>query len=403
MSRKVRGWRLAALCLLATGWWRGTDAWGPAGHERIAQIAKDILREKDRKKVKSYLHGDIVELAGWEKTMTSKFRETDSLHWHRQEPEWTCGTYSPAITTNANSNPSNVLHTALDQLVKSIGDKTGHIKCDGQGAENGSLFCALAFFFNQFSHSALLSEFPKPKEPINAPESLPALATLTSVEQKPSHYLRWLVILVGDLHQPLHWLREHEYGRQVKVEYKGLQYSLLDFWEDYLPKNLPPQPNQETLDREYSNRAPAWWDTLPTELFRIWAKETAGVVCKEVYEAINTTQAKPQNRTNTTSPAVYKLSEDVYQKWVKLAQEFTTLGGERVAYVLHEIIEHKKHKAHAKEGRGRHHRRRSWWKCLGINAVIAAFIAPLLMAALRWHDRAGGPGLVWLARKHLKM
>merc|ERR1711879_1144286 len=81
------------------------------------------------------------------------------------------------------------------------------------------------------------------------------------------------------------------------------------------------------------------------------------------------------NSSASVVPPVFKLEEDVFQDWLKLAKDFTMRGGQRLAYVLHEIIEHKKHKAHAKEGRGRHHRKRSWWKCMGINAIIAAFVA----------------------------
>lgn len=387
---KVHASRLALLCCVAG--WRSAHGWGLDGHVRIAKVARDILKEKEQKQVKSYMHGDLVTLSGWESQMTKKFSETQSLHWHRQEPEWTCS----GSTT--------------------LGDQSGHIKCDGHGAENGSLFCALAYFFEHFAHDALLNDFPAPKEPINTPTSLPALAKMTDVEHKPSHYLRWLVVLIGDLHQPLHWLREKNYGKEVKLEYKGLQYNLLDFWEDYIPKNLPPAPEPKVLQKQYEDKAPGWWDKLPAELFRDWAKEVAAVVCGQVYDAMAAAPLVPastasNNGTNGTNlsasvysgPPVYKLEEEVFQRWLKLAQDFTILGGQRLAYVLHEIIEHKKHKAHAKEGRGRHHRKRSWWKCMGINAIIAAFVAPLIMSLLRWHDRAGGPGLMWLAKKHLKM
>merc|ERR1719210_2851002 len=115
--------------------------------------------------------------------MTKSYPETDTLHWHHQDPEWTCGGRG------------------------GLGDKEGHVRCDGHGAENGSLFCALAFFFEHFAHDALLKEFPKPKEPIGTPASLQALEKVPTSDQTPSNFLRWLVILVGDLHQPLHWLR----------------------------------------------------------------------------------------------------------------------------------------------------------------------------------------------------
>merc|ERR1712087_706223 len=115
---------------------------------------------------------------------------------------------------------------------------------------------------------------------------LPAMAQLTSVEHEPSHYLRWLAVLIGDLHQPLHWLKEKNYGRELKVEYQGKEHTLLSFWEDYLPEHLPAPPTIDEMQKQYEERAPKWWDTLPTELFRDWAKETASVLCEQVYGAI---------------------------------------------------------------------------------------------------------------------
>merc|ERR550514_744354 len=104
--------------------------------------------------------------------MTGKFPDTDPLHWHRQEPEWTCGSRG------------------------GLGDKEGHIRCDAPSAEKGSLFCALAYFFEHFAHDALLKEYPAPTEPIGTPQTLPMLEKVPSNETTPAHFLRWLAILV---------------------------------------------------------------------------------------------------------------------------------------------------------------------------------------------------------------
>merc|ERR1711879_199225 len=158
------------------------------------------------------LKGDITEFAGWEQSMTAKFPETDVLHWHRQEPEWRC------------SKPGEV---NTDGRLSHFGDKARHIQCNGYGAERSSLFCALAYFFEQFAHDALLKEYPKPKEPTNTPDRLTALSKVPKSELHPSTYLRWLATLIGDLHQPLHWLGDHRYGKDLTVVYNGRQQSLL--------------------------------------------------------------------------------------------------------------------------------------------------------------------------------
>merc|ERR1719265_803265 len=48
----------------------------------------------------------------------------------------------------------------------------------------------------------------------------------------------------------------------------------------------------------------------------------------------------------------FTLPEELFNKWVKLAEELLQLSGERLAFILNEIIEHKRHKEAHKEGRG---------------------------------------------------
>jgi len=328
------------------------------------------------------MHGDLVALSDWEKTMTKKLPETDALHWHRQQPEWTCA----GLGKNA---PPDLQH---------LGDKAGHIKCDGHGAESGSLFCALAWFFEHFAHDALLKAYPTPEVPIGTPKSLAALSKIPSSERKPSHYLRWLSILLGDLHQPLHWLREKDYGREIKVIYKEEEYTLLSFWEEYIPRHLSTMPSSSTLKDEYNSRSQAWLHTLPTELFRDWAKETAETVCNQVYGAMEVNHADGTRQID--SP--FQLNDELFQRWLSIANRLTTLGGQRLAFVLNDIIEHKKHKAALKEGRGRHHRKKNWAANLGTNAGIAVIVVPSLLFGFRMHLSSGGPSILRLLGQHLK-
>jgi hypothetical protein len=265
-----------------------------------------------------------------------------------------------------------------------LGSK-GHIQCDGHGAEKGSLFCSLAFFFEHFAHDSLLREFPEPKEPINTPAKLPTLEKVTSMELTPAHYLRWLVGLVGDLHQPLHWLKQHDYGRGIRVIYKDRPYKLLEFFEDEIPQHLAPVPTAKILQDEYEEREHGWGHKLPTELFRVWATEQAEVVCNQVYQTMEVNHADGSRSIDDP----YHLTDEVFQRWVKLANDWTTLAGERLAFVLLDILEHKRHKAAHKEGRGRRHRRRRHLRNLGINCLVAVILVPLLIKLLRWHERLG--------------
>lgn len=376
----VSGRTLCAL-LLATQWQR-PFAWSTEGHERIARVALSLIKGRQRDHVSAILHGDLVQLAAWERNMTAQHPTTAALHWHRQDPEWGCN--------HARRESSH------------LGDKEGHIKCDGHGAESGSLFCALAFFFDQFAHKALLKEFPPPKEPIGTPSALMALADFKAKDLKKSSYLRWLVTLLGDLHQPLHWLRLHDYGRTIQVAFRGETYTLLQFWEDFLPKNLPPMPEEDKLLRDYENKRPGWWDTLPPELFRTWARDTAETLCTQVYGEMEVNHADGTRRID--SP--FKLDEELFTRWAKLANGFTVQAGQHIAYVLQDILEHKKHKAFTVDGRGRHHRRKRPMQNFLSNLLLGGITVPSLLFAFRWHERAGSPSLrdmLGLARTHLKL
>merc|ERR1711957_10634 len=53
--------------------------------------------------------------------------------------------------------------------------------------------------------------------------------------------------------------------------------------------------------------------------------------------------------TRVESP--FTVSEDLFEKWTTLAKDMMDLSGERLAFVLNDIIEHKRHKEAQKEGR----------------------------------------------------
>lgn len=351
--------RFLTLSVLAyTQFWSGVEAWGTLGHERIAKIGEALLKGKRKDQVRSLMHGDLLDFADWEKKMTSRHPETDVLHWHHQEPEWNC--------------------------MSTLGENE-HLRCDHENsAEKGSLFCALAFFFEHFTHDALLKEFPKPSEPINTPEKLPTLEKVTSMELTPAHYLRWLSVLIGDLHQPLHWLRQHDHGRKINLLYKSKPYNLLTFWEEEIAQHLPPVPSAKILQEQYEEREHSWSHKLPTELFRLWAKETAEVVCSQVYQIMEVNHADGTRKIDDP----FHVSEEILQRWVKIANDFTTLAGERLAFVLLDILEHKRHKAAHHQGRGLRHRRKRHLRNLAINAGVAAFLVPAILMLLRWHEKA---------------
>jgi hypothetical protein len=277
------------------------------------------------------------------------------------------------------------------------------------------------------------------------------LEGIPASEQTPADYLKWIVILVGDLHQPLHWLKDHDHGKDVKIRYKDTEYTLQQFWEDYLPNHLEQTRDAFIDEKVFSVHAKVWAHKLPTELFRDWAAEVAEKLCTDVYAPMTVNHADGRR---VESP--FTLNDELFEKWVKMAEELLQLSGERLAFVLNEIIEHKRHKEAGREGRGlptkrvavdvekkaavtkeekdkakevkkntaENKEKRSsklfddnelskWIKELKIeekrrsrsnalyNGAIAAVLVPLLLYAYHWHEKIGGGSLWKIAKEKM--
>jgi hypothetical protein len=352
MSIMLHFWAFALLLhhtFLAAGW-------SSAGHQRIVEVVDVLLKGKKKRHISTLLQGNLLEFADWEQKMTRSHPETDVLHWHHQEPEWNC---------------------------TSMLGESGHIQCDGHGATAGSLFCGMAYFFEHFAHDVMLQDFPELKEPVNTPKELDVLRKVSGVELTPAHYLRWLISLIGDMHQPLHILRQHNYGREVRVEYAGQVHTLLDFWEEFISQRLPPLPAQAVLERQLNKGLERFFQKTPVDHFRLWAREAATSVCTQVYGKLGVP-------AGSTPDSPIKVDEEVYQGWLKLANDFTRVAGLRVTEVLLDIVKHENHKAAHKHGQGKYHKnslRYPWG--FTKNLLVAIVLVPILLLALNWHENNG--------------
>eukprot|EP00933_Yihiella_yeosuensis_P053567 TRINITY_DN51817_c0_g1_i1.p1 TRINITY_DN51817_c0_g1~~TRINITY_DN51817_c0_g1_i1.p1 ORF type:complete len:370 (+),score=57.92 TRINITY_DN51817_c0_g1_i1:107-1111(+) len=333
----------------------------------------------------------MVKFSNWEQQTTAKYPQTNMLHWHKQDPEWMCRDLSERI---------KVPSTLTEMGIHDIGDKAGSIKCDEHAAKSGSLFCALAYFFEHFTHDALLKEYPAPAEPINTPKTLEALENLPKSELQPPQYLRWMAILIGDLHQPLHWLSEWDYGRKLKVSWKGNEYSLNQLWEDVIINHANPLPSNKALKKHYKDWQPKYWNKVPPQLFREWAKEVAQRVCTQVYGGLGLHGQGKNALHDPDSGEALELDDETFQSWVRLAEELTSEAGERLAFIFEDILEHYKHKMAIKLGRG--HIKKSWTKDLGINAALAVIVVPSLLLLFRMSENGSLNFLFRGAGGHLK-
>merc|ERR1719189_2176930 len=68
-----------------------SGAWSFEAHDHIARIGQGLLHGKHRDQIRTMMHSEVIDAATWETAMTDKFPETSALHYHRQSPEWSCG------------------------------------------------------------------------------------------------------------------------------------------------------------------------------------------------------------------------------------------------------------------------------------------------------------------------
>lgn len=380
-------------------------AWGSQGHERVAFVAEQLLDGYRLTQVRSMAGASLVSLAGYEEEATKALPNLTMINWHRQDPQWRCS--RGKASAGGEGWRDNIM-------------------CDAKGLEGGSLFCALAWFFKSYSHDALLQAYPPPKARIWSPidyniEGAPGVNFTEQVKKtfnqsagkpldaaalqqhlfrmtaalffskdhsafarqkfrglSPETELRFMIMLLGDLHQPLHWLQERRYGADVQIRYKGVEQSLLHFWENELPRAFHALHSQNKMRELYAERSRGWIHHRPDELFRIWAGEMSALACNEVYGPIQ--MHTPEGGDWQWPNGTWDLPEDIYLRWQERSADLMELAGHRLAFILQDMLQHKRHKRLHKEGQGGYHRHHiGFTKSLRTNCLIGAILVPLLL------------------------
>lgn len=332
-----------------------TLAWSGEGHLQVALVAQHFLREKLRHKVKDLLKGDLVDFAHYEERLT--VANSTMCHFHHQSPEWQCG--------------------------QGIG-RQGKVHCDGSEAGYFSLLCAVGLTFQKFAHDALMQEYPKsdyfkmpkPSDYWSNFKRLPEAAQYTEMLKTPEDELRWLAIFIGDMHQPLHWLRgDFDYGKNLTVVIRGQDHSLFDFWETELPMEFQLH-DFAIFDRKgRMMKKLQHFSKHPGEVFATWGSDQSKVVCQQIYDKLNVTQGQTR----------VVLDTETVRQWRILYETQVLEAGERLAQVMAELLMHRKHAAGHKHGRGSHHPKLSTTHHLVTNVAIAIPTVLLWLLALHWH------------------
>ena len=199
-------------------------AWGGYGHRVIAAIAEKTIQPETKKKIAELL-GDnvsIEDIAGWADDMKEKSRRT--AKWHTIEIPKKRDLYNPDLD------------------------------CPKGG-------CLIS----------KIEEFTE------------TLANLSAPYEKREEALKYLVHLIGDLHQPLHCgYREDHGGYNVKVIFSGRKTNLHEVW-DTLILARDTMKFEDYVDKLLRRLAPQDVERMQEGSILDWMSESRSIVRNQVY------------------------------------------------------------------------------------------------------------------------
>lgn len=214
----------------------------------------------------------------------------------------------------------------------------------------------------------------------------------------PSGHLRWLEGLLADMHEPLHWgMPSNDYGRNITVRYKSSSCSLWHLWESVLPDDVSKDYGllMKEVKATYDKRHDGWKHQLFPRNLKYWGEDMARKACG-LYDALRVRPkplgTHPLNDTYKELHKDFTVDSVLYNDWKLQVQEQIVIAAQRTAHSLLDVLEHRRHALHHKEGRGRHHIKKWWHKQLFKNLGIAAVIVPVMLLALCWHHDRGVDG-----------
>ena len=150
--------------------------------------------------------------------------------------------------------------------------------------------------------------------------------------------LRFIVHLVGDLHQPLHVGKCCDKGgNDVKVTFFGKPTNLHAVWDSALPdeEQLSYSELAQKLERHLSDRQLiAWWDVNP----RDWISESGELRDTLYPTAADMPKPKKGEKRKKTQPVLPDLSYSYVYKFTPLMEQRLTQGGVRLAAYLNAIF-----------------------------------------------------------------
>lgn len=268
-------------------------AWDKDGHEAIGMTTMSALQNGPTAQVKRLMGGkDAVDVAAWAHKVNKKYPWTTQLHFQRQ-PGGKCK------EVDLSHCPDN--------------------KC---------LVKAMKHFYGRL--------VGKPLEKIDWG---------VGIKLTDADCLKYLINLVGDLHQPLHLgFDDGDMGRNITVSFRGRTMSLYDLWDKELTQAVMKDSpgfwwggwtHVQRTRTEYEKDS-ARWKTDGVAMFEQWATESLQFACEYVYR--NPISGLRIDEEAQQHGGVFKIDDQLFEAWKREMLSKILVAGARTAIVVNSIL-----------------------------------------------------------------
>lgn len=241
-------------------------AWGKSGHRIVGEIAENHMTETTIKAVEALLDGDkIAEVGTW----ADEMRSDPSDFWQKKSPKW----HYVNVDKVSDFHPE---HYKAEEEVKD-------------------------------AYTAIR-------------KAVDVLKDKNASREDKQFYLRFLMHLVGDVHQPLHAGRADDHGgNKVKVQFFWQETNLHRLWDSQLidQEKLSFSEFAEFIDTEDSKIVAQYMNSRPAD----WIVESAQYA-HDVYQVGDK-----------------EFSYNYVYKYMPLVKQRLLQGGVRLAGLLNEIFD----------------------------------------------------------------
>ncbi|XP_055388661.1 uncharacterized protein LOC129617508 [Condylostylus longicornis] len=261
--------------------------------------AMSALVGKATAQVKRLMGGkDVVDVAGWAHRVEAKYPKTASFHFQHQTTKWDC---VEALATDLNC------------------------------PENRCLTRALQHFYGRLTGRPNLVKLEYPD----------------GLQLTDSDAVKFLVNLLGDLHQPLHvGFAEDFGGHNITLIYTDAQRekkqtTMFNYWDSALvQKSIQERPafwyGGWTHSHSLGDRLTALrreWDSHESAtrhlLFAKWATESLHLVCNSVYK---------ESRSGAIIPNGFEIGSTYEFEALEVTKRQILTAGARIGFVLNTIL-----------------------------------------------------------------